>query len=566
MPRRQLLHLALLLVLALVAGPAPSPLPASAETTTASADEQADYPISGFFVAPAASDAANADRVQRITRVGGDTLVTFGSTLRKSTLGKAGRIRTDGDVDPAFTSCRIEGKPCAAVATKDVDIRRVLTFANHSHFTKGAVQCPRDRTFTSKGQQFTLLLLPTQGDGCTSPNGRYDLVAINAGPTDGVDRTASLLRAAERADVDVYVGMPTVQTREDVEWLPDMSYADTLDRFTDRFLGYHRSVTANSALTGFYHHTEMPVAAGDVWEPVLDLYRLQNRAIAEIFPDKAALVSPYLDNRRSANQGLDRAQLEAKTETGARAIAGTAEGVPLRIAVQDGMGTGKAGSYLVNDANSPVDQQAASLVGRKTWDSAYLMPVGDSFRAAKAGLEGTGATLWANVEGMTPEGGTDSCGSGQERGRTTKSRLDHQVQAVGRYSAKNISYMWNPFYTCRVGGSRLAQDITRHGSAPLVVNAAIDPQRDALWLSGYNLADSRATVKYVDTDGAVHEATADISGYAPDYGRRAGLDRGLGGASYQVDFTSPQRGKIFLVWVTGEDGVRSSHAFSLHHR
>lgn len=568
MARRCTLRAALLLVLTLVAASA-LPLPFApahaAPAAPAFPAAPAANPVSGFFVSAASSDADNAAKVRQIKAAGGDTVVTFGSTLRQGSLDAAGRLRTGDEVDPAFTACRVDGEPCAAAVTEGVDVRRVLTFANHSHFTKGALQCPQDRAITSNGQRFTLLLLPTEGDGCRSPDGQYDLVAVHGGPAKGVDRTTSLLRAADQAGVDVYVGMPSVEKRTDVAWLPDMSYDDTLARFTDRFLRYHKSAGSTAALAGFYHHTEMPVAAGEVWEPVLDLYRLQNQAIAEHFPRKAALVSPYLDNRREANPGLDRGQLEAKTERGARAIARTAEGVPLAIAVQDGMGTGKGGTYLVNEAKSPVDAPAASLVGEQTWRSAYLMSVSDSFRAAKAGLEGTEASLWANVEGMTPEVGDDGCANDQERGATTKGRLDQQVQGVGRFTAKNISFMWEPFYTCQVGQRTLAQSITRQDDTPLVVNALMNTKKDVLWLSGYNLAGSRATVKYVDTDGKVHEATAGISGHSPDYGDRAGLDPGVGGASYAMTFESPQPGKIFIVSVTGRSGVSTNHPFSLKH-
>src|SRR5699024_2505957 len=139
-----------------------------------------------------------------------------------------------------------------------------------------------------------------------------------------------------------------------------------------------------------------------------------------------------------------RADLLAKTRSGARAIAATSAGVPLTIAVQDGMGTGKAGAYLVNQADTPVDPYAAAFVGQGTWESIYLLSVSASFGAVAEGLQGTGAQLWANLEGMTPQVSSAQglCGSGFPRGQSTKQRLDQQVQAVGRYTAKNISFMW----------------------------------------------------------------------------------------------------------------------------
>lgn len=558
-----LLHAALTLVLALVAVPAPSGLSAA---TTAQAASSAARPISGFFVSAGATDADNLDTLRNIEAVGGDTVVTFGTTLRPATLDSKDRIRTDGELDATFSACQIDGAPCAA--SVDVEINRVFTFANHSHFTGSALQCPRDRSFTSGDQRYTLLVVPLHGTGCTDPEGRYDLIAVHGGARGEVDRTTSLLRAADTVGMQVYLGMPSPTKRGDVAWLPDQSYQHTLSIFTDRFLRYHRDKGSTDAIAGFYHHTEMPVAAGEVWQPVLDLYRLQNSWIAKRFPDKAALVSPYLDNRPSTNAGLSAQDLFDKTRSGARAIAGTAEGVPLAVAIQDGMGTGKAGAYLANDARSTVDGPAAALVGKTSWASAYLMPVSDSFRAARQGLEDTGASLWSNVEGMTPQADDAevACASGSGRGQTTKNRLDQQVQAVGPFTAKNISFSWDPFYTCRVGSSTLADALLRHGTAPVVTNAALAPDRDLLWLAGYNLAGSTATVKYVDTNGAVHQDSAVIGLHSGDYGRRTGLDSRLESADYAIDLHSPQDGKIFIVLVTGADGVRASRAFSgVHH-
>ncbi|WP_109471042.1 hypothetical protein [Ornithinimicrobium cavernae] len=559
------LRTALTVILALVAGPAPALVTDTAQAAPTA--RAATPPLSGFFVSAGSTDAENTTTLRQIKQVGGDTVVTFGNTLRTSSLDGQDRIRTGGEIDPAFTACRIDGRPCATAMAAEGRIRRVLTFANHSHFTQGALQCPLDRAITSRGQRFTLLMIPTGGEGCTSADGRYDLVAIHGGAAKGIDRTVSLLAAADRAGMAVYVGMPSVEKRTDVPWLPDLSYQDTFAEFTDRFLRYHKAVGATAALAGFYHHTEMPVAAGDVWQPVLDLYRLQNRAIARILPGRAALVSPYLDNRRSANPGTDREELSAKTRDGARAIAETASGVPLTIALQDGMGTGKGGSYLVNERNGPVDPHTAAFVGEGTWDNTYVMPVSDSFRAASAGLEGTGARLWANVEGMTPQGGAGDtgCGAGGPRGKTTKDRLDRQVQAVARYTAKNISFRWDPYYTCQVSGTTLAEALRHHVSTPLITNAALNPQKNALWVAGYNLAGSTATVKYTDTHGRVRTATAQISAFSPGYGRHARLDRGLEGATYPVTFTEPQRGKIFIVSVTSRTGGPGSRSFSLRY-
>lgn len=573
MLHRCVLRAALVVALALVAAPALTGLTAPASARAAStapspaAPAATAQPISGFFVAAGTTDADNAAQLAQVKAVGGDTVVTFGTTLRAGSVDSAGRLRTGGTVDPAFTPCRIDGLPCGEVMTEDGDIRGVFTFANHSHFSKAALQCPADRTLTSKGQRFTLLKIPDQGSGCTSENGKYDLVAIHGGPTKAVDRTTSLLRAADQAGVRVYVGMPSPQKRTDVAWLPDLSSRDTLTKFTDRFLREHKSRGHTSALAGFYHHTEMPVAGDpDVWSPVLELYRLQNLAVARTFPGKSALVSPYLDNRRSANAGLSGDQLATRTQTGARAIAQTASEVPLTLALQDGMGTGKGGAYLANEATSPVDPHTAAFVGEGSWGSAYLMSVSASFHAARKGLEGTGATLWANVEGMAPEdGGDNTCGTGQQRGQTTKDRLDRQVQSVGRYTAKNISFMWDPFYTCQVDGRSLADTMRRLGATPVITNAALDPERDVLWLAGYNLADSSATVKYVDTEGRVRKTTSDLSVFSADYGQRTGLDHGMQSADYPVDLNGPQEGKIFIVSVTNGDGVTSSNNFSLRH-
>lgn len=241
------------------------------------------YPVSGFFVAASTSDSVNTQKLQAIKAVGGDTVITFGSNLAPTSLSAV----------PA--DCRISGVNCAQSAVGGVLLNRVFTYADSSPWGGAAIRCPQDRSVTNNNKLFTVLVLPTTGAGCDSPNNLYDVVVISGGSAPGASAAGSLAKAATAQGMKFFAGMPIPARRTDLGFLPDLSYQDAFRQFTDRYLQYQAAANDVPGLAGFYLSTEMPLNDGAAFEPVLTVYRIQNQAIRAIMPGRGAIVSPYID-------------------------------------------------------------------------------------------------------------------------------------------------------------------------------------------------------------------------------------------------------------------------------
>lgn len=544
------------------AGPGTSTAPdaaAGSGTSNGSAESAPapSFPISGFFVQAESSDAANLDKLKAIRAVGGDTVVTFGNQLEPGSLDEAGNITGPGGTAETFAACLIDGDPCAKAVTAGYSIGRVFTYSNGSRLD--VLRCGRDRNVLSGGNSYSLMLVPAAGEGCDTTDGTYDLVAVYGGRTDDVDKTVSLIRAATGLGMTVYAGMPAPEKRTDANWLPDTTYYPTLRKFTERFLAFHAAKSNMAGLAGFYHHTEMPLADDPGFSSILELYRMQNAAIGASMPGKGAVVSPYLDSRLSAAGRGTPAQAEAAI----RSIAATRSGISLKIAVQDGMGTSKGGAYMADEAGDPVDEFAAAYVGKGSWDSKYIAPTGDYYAAAAEGIRGSGAELWANVEGMAPSGPGlgNTCSPTSKRGQTTKSRLDRQIQQLGTTIRKTISYTWDDYYTCPVDGKTLAQQIRANGADPIISDAKFDAT-GALTVVGYNLAGATLTVEYRNAANTLESLTAKAHSHDPSFGVENGLEPGIAATAADVGPVTVRPGSIYSVKVTNGAGKSNSSHFA----
>jgi len=498
------------------------------------------FPVSGFFISGSASEAVNNEKLQAIKAVGGDTVITFGSRLNP------------GSLAGVSADCRIGGANCVQVALSGAVLNRVFTYADASPWGAAAVRCPRDRSITNNNKLFTVLVLPSAGTGCDSSNGRYDVVVVSGGNAPGTSVTGSLARVATTLGMKLYPGMPVPVNRADLPYLPDLSYQSTYQLFTERYLQYHQSTNNLGGLAGFYLSTEMPLKDSSVFEPVLAVYRIQNQAIRRIMPTREAIVSPYIDARSAAPGRGTLAQAQA----GARNIALTASGIRLNIAVQDGMGTGKGGAFFGNEANSSVDQFAAAIVGTGSWGSKYLAPNREYFQAAAAGVAGTGATLWANMEGMAPANGTNPCDANL-RGQTTKSRIDRQLQQMANAPKKIISFMWDTYYTCTGTGVPLVQRLQAGKAKPIVTDSSFNPTAGSLSVTGFNLSGAKVELRWTTAAGVVQSRTVTAASYNPSFGIQQGLNPMLERVTVSVGATSLGAGKYYMVNVTNTWGATS---------
>lgn len=499
------------------------------------------YPISGYFIYGSSSDATNTKKLSDIKSVGGDTVITFGSLLKPATLSSI----------PA--GCTISGVNCAKAAASGVTVNRYFTYSDGSTWGAPAVLCARDKTVTSGTTVYTILVLPVEGSGCTSPSGKYDVVVITGGQS---SISISLGKAASSLGMKYYAGLPSPVKRTDLTYLPDLSYQATFSLFTARFLIYQGKVNNVPGLAGFYHHTEMPLSDGSVWNDVLTVYRIQNSRIAQYQPGRAALVSPYIDSRAAFAGRITVNQARNAVAN----IARTAGSVHLSIAVQDGMGTGKGASFFGSESGNSVDQYAASIVGSGSWGSKYLAPTRDYFVALAEGVDGTGAELWANLEGMAPATSQNPC-ENSLRGQTTKSRIDKQLQQLGNSPVKVISFMWDPYYTCSGTWAPMLDRLKTGASTPIITDSIFYGNGDVL-VTGQNLGGGTIQVKWTDTYGRVFDKTVTASNYNASYGKQVGLNPLLESVTAKLGATSLGSGKNYFIDVTNGAGTTNDALYS----
>ena len=509
--------------------------------STAQAATPPVYPISGYFIYGSTSDATNTKKLNDIKSLGGDTVITFGSLLKPATLATIP------------TSCTISGVNCAKAAASGVTVNRYFTYSDGSSWGTPALLCPRDKTVTSGSTVYTILVLPNGGGGCTSSNGSYNVVVINGGTS---SISISLGKVATTLGMKYYAGLPAPVKRTDVTYLPDLSYQSTFTQFTERFLQYQDKVNDVPGLAGFYHHTEMPLSDSFTWDPVLTLYDIQNSAIAEFMPSRAAIVSPYIDTRKTAAARVTTDQVRQAVSN----IAETANGVSLAIAVQDGMGTGKAGAFFGNESGTAVDPYAASIVGSGSWGSKYLAPNRDYFLAMAEGVDGTGVELWANVEGMAPATSQNPCDNSL-RGQTTKSRIDRQLQQIGNAPVKAISFMWDPYYTCTGTWAPMVERLKAGSTTPVITDSIFYGNGDVL-VTGYNLSGGTVNVKWTDTNGRTFEKSVLATNYNSAYGSQQGMNPRLESVTASLGSTSLGSGKYYMINVTNGSGAKNDAFYS----
>ncbi|MFJ4209613.1 hypothetical protein ACIPY2_14265 [Paenarthrobacter sp. NPDC089675] len=501
------------------------------------------YPISGFFIAASSRDSANSQKLSDIKTFGGDTVITFGTALQPVSQKTLPR------------DCLIDGKSCATVVAGPLKINRYFTFLDGSHWGPSILRCPGDRSVVNNGLTFAVLLIPNEGQGCTSTNGSYDVVVAGGSAANASDQYSSLASAATKLKMKYFAGLPAPAKRADIRYLPDLSYTRTLAIFTERFLQYQSQENDLPGLAGFYHHTEIPLADSPTYDSVLALYASQNQLIHRILPDRQAVVSPYIEAR------LGKAS-SSPQEAGVavRKIAQTSNGVVLNIAIQDGMGTGKGGAFSSSEANSPVDPSSAAAVGKGSWASKYVAPNRDYFAAAAAGVAGTSAVLWANVEGMTPASNTSSCGDGF-RGLTTKARLDRQLKQVVN-AQKIVSYMWDSFFNCAGKGTALKDQLEAGLKTPILTDVTFRPDTGQIQVAGFNLQGSSVKVRWTTAEGHPQLKVLKASGTNAGYGLQHGLNPGLEMISIGVGKTTIETGSTYSLTVTNGWGGTAPQFFS----
>ena len=393
--------------------------------------------IGGFFVYSSVSAQVTADMLDGIKATGADTAITFGFRLRPVSV-KAHVPMMDG-----FTSCVENNKGCLVSLYKRYKVKKVFTYDDKESWSSRSFVCSGEKTVTAdNGDKFSVIVLGKKG-ACSK---EADLVVVKH-PSSG-NATTQLVKDAKSRGMKVIIGLPAPVASSVHGWLPDMSYQQSMTQFTDRFLQRVKKDYGNSStISGFYHHTEMPLVSNDSWSSVRSLYEMQNKSIKKHFPKKFALISPFIDARRNSVAPTPLNGVAVATQK----LAATGNGVHVIIAPQDGQGTGKVGAYSHAQRNNQVDSASASVAGKGSYAKIYYGSTQDYMREVVKGARGSKVTAWVNIELMsaTTNGAPQCAGAPLGRGKASIKRVKNQVKlATVPGVKKTIGFMWQPYATC----------------------------------------------------------------------------------------------------------------------
>lgn len=226
--------------------------------------------------------------------------------------------------------------------------------------------------------------------------------------TDSADPFDALLRASSSNGNQAFIGLPVPNMRTSGEtWLPDNSYADVVEAFSQRFVRAY----ADRGADGFYLAMEMPLTNETHWDPVTAYYDRQTQLINTIDDGTTVLVSPYLEGRK------DRETITPETAAlGYEKLLDLANGTRLLVSPQDGLGVGTT-------ALESHDSQA------------HQVTVEDYFEALH---EVDPEHLYVTIEAMRPGGG-----SPDTREPTSRNRVEEQLNATEPFVRGAIGYQWS---------------------------------------------------------------------------------------------------------------------------
>ena len=356
------------------------------------------YGISGYFMYTSSNGCYNRQQVERSHKMGANTLVTFGSTLKS--------VSSSALSSGNFSTFRPGGQNGYNYIKQKsgARINRIFTYSDKLTFSSKSLACGSKRNGVhtdSKGAVFTWWLFPTDSaySSCSSPSNTYDLVVAYS-PTKS-DGNTILISNAARYGMKVYLGLPKPQPNPKVTYVADTSYTHTLGSFATRVLAtWNQRFGSANAFAGVYQTLETPTFSNkSIWQPNLTVYTILNKVTQYRLPKakERVLISPYADFKLQPTSTILSSYRE---------IVKTGGGAHIILMPQDGVGTGRVGISRV--------------------DTLYS-------QAKKAGA----AEFWANVEAFKPGGGLG------KRTNTNKATLDSQIAHAKKYASKTLSYNWN---------------------------------------------------------------------------------------------------------------------------
>ncbi|MEO7905046.1 MAG: DUF4434 domain-containing protein [Candidatus Saccharimonadales bacterium] len=500
------------------------------------------YPISGYFYLTSSDPCATQASVEGMHKIGADTVITFGSTLKEmspSALKKDPLYRY-------FASSGKHGYDIAKSKTSGGRIAKVFTYSDKIIMGSAAHICgSRDGTIRTNKGVFDWFLIPTDAaySGCTSPSKTYDLVVSSSKSTS--DANTNLINSARQYGMKVYLGLPKVAMENDASKGPRIDYSHTFGSFSTRVLkSWQQLYGKNPAFAGVYQ-TQETVVSSKVGKRVLDLYALQHKVIAwQLQKDKrVVIISPYARMLKTSGTTL------ASITDASKRMGQTAKsaGVTPIIMPQDGAGTGHVGLYDPFEKNAKIRPEATPTVGKSsiTNAAAYMGSTTDLYRAIKA----SGFTTWGNVEAFRPGG------SAGNRPLTNRAKLDKKVRTAAPAVSKIVAYRWNGYMTDKSsfnGNMTLQQSILTNGNKPFISSAS--RISGGVRVVGYKLYTGKSAYIVVNSNGK--KVRVAVS--------KSAVKTTLGGKLQYVDVKRPGliRGKSVYIQASNGSALTQTLGFS----
>lgn len=448
------------------------------------------YPISGYFMYSSTEQCKVRASLEAMHKIGGDTVVTFGSSLRPISPQD---LRNDA-LYSHFSQGGRHGYDIAWSATNGGRIANVYTYSDKITLGSKAHACGgRDGTITTAKGVFDWFLMPTDAgySDCTSSSKTYDLVVSSS--KSGRDANTTLIKEAELYGMKVYLGLPKTLDHQ-------TGYSHTFGSFTTRVLkSWQQQYGNSSAFAGVYQTQEMRLGKG-LTANGLKLYDIQHKIVTyQLAKSKQnVLVSPWVSLYRSDGDSLT--DITAATKL----IATTANGVNMIMSPQDGAGTGRVGLYDTYEANYRVRSSVGNVIGSTASNkNLYVSDTREFIQAVK----NAGLTTWANVEAFKPGGVTGN------RPLTDRATLDKQVRRVGPVVSKIIGYRWNDYMTNvnQAANASLYRSIYVHGSRPML--GSVSRIDGGVRLVGYKFSNSKPSTVIVNSGGVVRRFTVQPGSY-----------------------------------------------------
>lgn len=443
------------------------------------------YPVSGYFTFTSADQCATRSILQSMHKIGADTAITFGSSLKPSS---AATLRSDS----TYKNFRQDGKngyDIAKAATSGGKIAKVYTYSDKITFASSAHQCGgRDGVIKNSAGVFNWFLLPVDAgySDCKSPSKTYDLVVTHS--KSATDANTLMVNEAANYGMQVYLGLPKVHNH-------DNSFSHTFGSFTTRVVkSWSQLYGGKSSFAGVYQTDEVYLGH-KLSKNTLKLYNIQHQIVGWHMKSskQVVLVSPYTSLLKSGGNSL------AAVTSAAKQVAATKHKVKMIMLPQDGAGTGRVGLYDPFQANSQVRSVEKSALGlRGTNAQNYVADTQGFMRAVKSGIGSM--ELWGNVEAFTPGGVVG------KRPLSNRTTLDKQVRRVAPVVSKVVAYRWDYMTSApRASATSLYKSIYINGSKPTL--ATVTRISGGIQLVGYQLERGGKSTITVTSNGKSRKYT-----------------------------------------------------------